>query len=75
MARYRIEIDRDACSSCGLCAADAPDTFDLDDDDIAVVLDPEGDEPEVILATAEDCPTEAIRLFDTKTGKRVWPDE
>jgi ferredoxin len=74
MKRYRIEIDRDACSSCGVCLDDAPNTFDFDDDDIVMVVDPEGDDPDDVLAAAEGCPTEAIILIDEKTGKRIWPE-
>jgi len=75
MAQYRIEIDRDNCSSCEQCVSEAPATFGMDDDGIAVVIDPEGDPPDVILAAAENCPVEGIVLYDAETGVKVWPEE
>ena len=35
-----IQIDRDACMGSGNCSFWAPGVFDLDDDGIAIVLDP-----------------------------------
>ena len=75
MAQYKIEIDRDECISCQQCVSDAPATFGMDDDDTAVVIDPEGDPPDVILAAAQSCPVEAITLYDAETGAKLWPEE
>lgn len=75
MAKYRIEIDRDACVGDGLCVDEAPGTFEMDDEEIAVVINPEGDDPETILAAAEACPSEAIILYDAVTGAKVWPED
>jgi ferredoxin len=75
MAKYKIEIDRDACISDGLCVDEAPDTFEMDDEDIAVVINPEGDDPEAILEAAQACLSEAIILYDAETGKKVWPED
>jgi ferredoxin len=75
MAKYRIEIDREACVGDGACCDSAPGTFELDDDTIAVVKSPEGDPPETILEAAQGCPTDAIVLFDAETGEKVWPEE
>lgn len=75
MAQYKIEIDRDECIGCQQCVSDAPATFGMDDDDRAVVIDLEGDPPDVILAAAQNCPVEAITLYDAETGAKVWPAE
>jgi ferredoxin len=75
VAKYRIEIDRDACVGDNLCVEEAPGTFGMDDEDIAVVINPEGDDPETILAAAEACPSEAIILYDAETGAKVWPED
>ena len=56
MAKYRIEISRDDCSGDGACMQEAPNTFELDDESIIVVLDPEGDSAEEVLAAAEAMP-------------------
>ena len=75
MAKYKIEVDRDTCTSCQLCSSEAPDTFEMDDEDIAVVSDPEGDSPETILSAAQACPSESIILHDAESGDKVWPEE
>ncbi len=75
MAAYNIEINRDECISCQQCVSDAPATFDSDDDGIAVVTDPAGDPPDVILTAAQNCPVQAIVLYDADSGARVWPEE
>ncbi len=75
MAKYKIEIDRDACISDGLCVNEAPGTFEMDDDDIAIVIDPEGDDADTILEAAQACPSEAIILYDAETGEKVWPED
>lgn len=61
-----IRIDVDRCIGSGNCAYWAPQVFDLDDDNLAVVVgDPTGQDDRVLLA-AEHCPTAAIscRLDD-----------
>jgi ferredoxin len=75
MAKYKIEIDRDACVGDGLCVDEAPNTFEMDDEDIAVVIDPEGDDPDAILEAAQSCPSDAIILYDAETGEKVWPED
>ncbi len=75
MAKYRIEISREDCTGNGVCMEEAPNTFELDDENIIVVINPEGDSPEEILAAAEACPTDAIILYDAETGEKVWPKD
>lgn len=75
MAKYKIEIDRDSCVGDGACVNEAPETLELDDEDIAVVKNPEGNSPEEILASAQCCPVDAIILYDADTGEKVWPED
>ena len=74
MPPYRIKIDRERCTSCGLCLQEAPSTFEFDDDDIAIVTNPEGDAAHMIFSAAESCPVDAIALYDDETGEIIWPD-
>jgi ferredoxin len=60
---FRIEIDRDACMGSGNCQFWAPGVFDLDDDGIAVVLDPNAAPEEKIALAVEGCPTKAITVI------------
>jgi ferredoxin len=58
----RIEIDREKCMGSGNCGFWAPGVFDLDDDGIAYVVDPEGDSEDKIRLAVEGCPTQAISI-------------
>jgi ferredoxin len=72
-SNYRIEIVRRRCTAVLTCMEHAGRTFDLDDDAIAVVVNPNGDSDENILAAAQSCPVDAIFLYDKTTGEKVWP--
>ena len=65
MAR-EIRVDPDRCMGSGNCSYWAPRTFDLGDDGIAVVIDPDGDPEQTIILAAQGCPTQAI--FVTRDG-------
>jgi ferredoxin len=64
-----IQINRDLCMGSGNCAFWAPGVFDLDDDGIAVVLDPTAQPEDKIVLAAQGCPTQAISL--TRDGEKV----
>jgi ferredoxin len=57
-----ISIDRDVCMGSGNCSFWAPGVFDLDDEGIAIVVDPDAAPEEKILLAAEGCPTQAITV-------------
>lgn len=61
---YRIEINIDDCMSSGKCVADYPDAFDFDDEELAVLNDPEALDDQQMLRAARNCPSRAIVLFD-----------
>jgi ferredoxin len=70
--RWKITIDRDLCIGAASCVALAMKTFELDGENKAVVLEGEGDPPDLIKLAAESCPTKAIILTDD-TGKQEYP--
>ncbi len=70
----KITVDRDTCIGDGLCCNDAPETFEMDNDQIAVVKNPVGDDVDTIVEAARNCPVEAIKVVDTKTGKQLFPE-
>ena len=58
--RIAIQVDRGLCIGSGDCVDTAPDVFQLDDEDKAVVVDPDGAPLDDILAAAGNCPVSAI---------------
>ena len=62
--RNNITIDRERCMGSGNCSFWAPNTFDLDDDGVAIVINPDGDDASKIQNAANGCPTQAITLSE-----------
>jgi ferredoxin len=58
--RLAVTVDRGLCIGSGDCVDTAPDVFQLDDEDKAVVVDPDGAPADDILAAACNCPVSAI---------------
>ena len=62
-----IRIDRENCMGSGNCSFWAPGVFDLDNDGIAIVLDPSAAPDDKIVLAAQGCPTQAIAVYDGDT--------
>lgn len=88
MPKLTIKVDPDLCIGAASCVTIAPETFQLNDENKAVVLDhgtePGGrvyervmdvseDEKETIILAAQSCPTLAIFIFD-EDGKQLFPE-
>ena len=58
--RIEITVDRALCIGSGDCVDTAPDVFQLDDEDKAVVVDPDGAFVDDVIAAAGNCPVAAI---------------
>ncbi len=70
---WTVEVDRDLCIGAGTCVVIAPDSYDLDEEAKAVILNSiDADSPENILKGAESCPVDAIIIKDEK-GNIVYP--
>jgi len=61
-ANREIRVDRDLCMGSGQCVWYAPNTFDQDDETIAVVIDPGGDPAAAIQTAVDSCPTRALSI-------------
>lgn len=61
--RREIRIDRDLCMGSGQCCWYAPNTFDQDDETVAIVIDVQGDPAEAIKNAADSCPARAISII------------
>jgi ferredoxin len=64
-----IEINREVCMGSGNCSFWAPGVFDLDDDGIAIVIDPAGEPEEKVVLAGQGCPTQAIAVF--RDGEKI----
>ncbi len=69
----KIVIDHEACIGDGACVECAPDTFVLDDDSVARVIEPVGDIRDDILEAARACPLDIITVIDEETGEQLYP--
>ena len=70
--RIRIEVDRTLCFGFGDCVDTAPDVFQLDDEDKATVIDPDGAAADLIVEAAQNCPVDAIVILD-EDGEQLYP--
>jgi ferredoxin len=57
-----VEVDRDVCIGSGNCVHHAPGAFELDDDGIAYVVDPDGAPEDAVMRAAQQCPSRAITV-------------
>ncbi len=71
--KYLIEYHRSVCIGAGSCAAIAENTFEMDNDNRAVLKGEGEDLDEVILAAAQSCPVLAIIVKDPTTGEQIFP--
>jgi ferredoxin len=71
--RWRISVD-DTCIGSAVCAGTLPGQFRLVGDKSEPV-EPEIDADDEVLAVAESCPMEAIRVVEVATGRQLAPEE
>jgi ferredoxin len=64
-----IRVDTDTCMGSGNCSFWAPGTFELGEDGVAVVIDPDGDPEDKIVVATKGCPTQAIGV--TRDGRKL----
>jgi sterol 14-demethylase len=64
---YRIEVDLDLCQGHGVCVNEAPEVFDMNDDELKVrILEerPSEEHRPPVESALRHCPTRAIRLVE-----------
>lgn len=69
--RLRIRIDRTLCVGFGDCITLAPQAFELDADGVAVFLQPESISRAALIAACDECPVDAITVWDDKEEQVV----
>ena len=70
--RFIVSIDQSRCIGAGNCVHIAPRAFQLDEENVAYVVDPASVPDEELLEAAQSCPTDAIYL-DTPEGEAIYP--
>lgn len=69
----RIVVDRSACIGAQSCVVVAPGVFQMDDGNLAYIVDPDSEEEDTVLLAAQACPVLAIHLYD-ENGKKLFPE-
>ena len=70
--RVAIEVDRALCYGFGDCVDTVPAVFALDEEDTAIVLDPDAAPLDDIVEAAQNCPVDAIIITD-EDGEQIYP--
>ncbi|PLX28528.1 ferredoxin [Candidatus Parcubacteria bacterium] len=70
----RIVVDREACIGAQSCVVVAPGVFQMDDENLAYVTDPDSTEDDMIMLAAQSCPVLCVHLYD-ENGKQIFPEE
>ncbi len=68
----KVKVDRELCIGVSNCVAIAPTVFKLDEENKAVVLDPNSVDKQTVLEAAESCPENAIIVEDDE-GNQLYP--
>jgi ferredoxin len=68
-----IKVDRSLCIGAATCVVLAPNTFELDNENKAVIKDTAGEEEyQKIIEAAKGCPVLAVIVKD-ENGKQIFP--
>ena len=70
----KIEVKRDLCIGAASCIAVAPDVFELDGENKAIIKNAKGAADQTIIDAAKACPTQAIFVYDDN-GKQIFPEQ
>ncbi|UCE62333.1 MAG: ferredoxin [Phycisphaerales bacterium] len=73
--KLKITIDAEECIGDGACVDCAAETFALDDDAKAILLEGSTDDRAKILEAAESCPVDVITVEDKDTGEKLYPED
>lgn len=59
-----VQVDHDICVGFGECVSTAPEVFALNNESVAIVIDPDAVDLTLLQAAADVCPVSAIVLLD-----------
>ena len=73
----QVRVVRSQCIGAASCVAIAPNTFQLDDENISEVVSQIGDTDDIKLSAAKACPVNAIIVEEVDENgtvvKQLWP--
>ena len=73
MAIKEVIVDRELCIGAASCIAVAPEVFELDEENKAIIKDKDAVDEQTLIDSVRSCPTNAIILKD-ENGKQIWPE-
>ncbi len=68
----RLCIDRSLCVGFGDCVEVAPEAFQLDEENIVILVDPDRVDRARLLEACDACPVDAITVWD-ENGEQLVP--
>jgi len=69
----KIEVDRELCIGAASCIGVAPEAFELDEENIAIVKNSWQElSDDVLIQSAESCPTKAIFVYG-ENDEQLYP--
>jgi ferredoxin len=72
LAGLRVRIDRSLCVGFGDCVGIAPEAFALDDENVAVLVDPDRVDRARFIEACDACPVDAITVWE-EDGRQIVP--
>jgi len=71
--KYQVKVINDKCIGAASCVAIAEATFKLNEQNIADIIDQDGNVDEEKMLAAQSCPTMAVEVINIETGEKIWP--
>jgi ferredoxin len=68
----KAKVDRDVCIGSAMCVSIAPEVFELDDEGLSRVVNPDAGDEDLLRDAAENCPVQAIILEDDQDNQ-IYP--
>lgn len=69
----KLEVDRELCIGAASCVGIAPEAFELDEENIAILKSSWQDlDDDTLIAAAESCPTKAIFVYGDN-NEQLYP--
>ena len=72
VAGLRVRIDRTLCVGFGDCVKESPVAFALDEENVAVFVNPGAVAREALLRACASCPVDALTVWEAD-GRQIVP--